>query len=140
MLSSILKGITGFLLLLGFYFLVVSLVSGWDFARSQFLKDWYWILGLAIGFGIQIALWTHLRALHRAHISGKAVAISGTTSGAAMIACCAHYLVNILPIIGITGFITIISQYQTWLFVAGLVSNIFGMTYLVNQFRVLKHV
>jgi len=132
-MRSIANGLLGFLLLLGFYFLVVSAVSGASFALAQFFESWYWILGLAAGFGIQIALFSYIRAVHRARVSGTAVAVSGTTSGAAMIACCAHYLVNILPIIGIAGIATLIGNYQTWLFAVGLASNLIGIGYMTKK-------
>jgi|SRR3989344_1803682 len=135
-MQSIAKGLFGSFLLLGFYFLVVGAISGIDSAREQFLKSWYWILGLAIGFGVQIALYTYTRAMHRAHVSSAAVAVSGTTSGVAMIACCAHYLVNILPIIGIAGIATLIGNYQTWLFAVGLASNLIGIGYMTKKLTI----
>lgn len=132
-IKSIGKGILGTGGLLGFYFLIVSTVSGWAFARSQFLQNWGWIGGLAIGFGIQIFLLTYLRALHRERMSGSVVATTGAVSGLTMVACCAHYLVNILPIIGISAFAVIVGQYQRELFVFGALSNIAGIVYMARQ-------
>jgi len=40
-------------ILLGVYFAVLSMVSGWGFAQSQFASFWYFIVSLAVGFGIQ---------------------------------------------------------------------------------------
>lgn len=131
-LKSILKGIAGMAALLIFYFLVLTLVSGWDFTLVQFFQNWYWIIGLSFGFGIQIALFTYLRTL-KSQLSGKIVAASGTTSGIAMISCCSHYLVNILPVIGISGLVAIIGQYQTELFLLGLISNLAGISYFTNK-------
>lgn len=51
-ITPILKGALGAAVLLGVYFTLVSLISGWDFALSQFFLYWYFILGLAFGFGI----------------------------------------------------------------------------------------
>lgn len=98
--------------LLGFYFGIIGLVSGWDFAWTQFSLSRYWIIGLAVGFGVQVGLFTYLRALHRARMSGAVAATTGTVSGSAMVACCAHYLVNIMPIVGISGFAAVVGQYQ----------------------------
>lgn len=136
-LRSVLKGLVGALVLLGIYFGVVSLISGWSFAVTQFSSFWYYITSLAAGFGIQIGLYSYLkRVIHRQDGSGKALAVSGTTSTAAMLSCCAHYLVNILPIIGITGFVALISQYQIQFFWAGLVSNLAGILYIAS--RIIK--
>src|SRR3990167_7129022 len=121
MRKSIIFGFGASLILLFLYFSVLSLISGLDFAVSQFSENWYWIIGLALGFGIQIGIFTYLRALHRSQVTGKIVAVSGTASTAAMISCCAHYLVNILPIIGISGLAAIVGQYQTEFFIIGAV-------------------
>ncbi|MEK9135197.1 MAG: hypothetical protein AAB451_02760 [Patescibacteria group bacterium] len=131
-MKYIIVGITGSFGLLGFYFLILTLVSGWDFAKVQFFQNWYWILGLSFGFGTQIMLFNYLKSRHN-QTSGKIVAVSGTTSGIAMIACCSHYLVSILPIIGISGIAAIIGQYQTEFFIIGAASNIAGIAYLVNK-------
>lgn len=61
------------------------------------------------------------------------VAASGTTSATAMVSCCAHYLVNILPVLGITGFITVIAQYQAQLFWLGLALNLAGILYIAPK-------
>ncbi len=120
--------------LLGLYFLILSLVSDWAFTVDQFVTFRYYIVSLAIGFGIQIGLFTYLRSAIQSHCSsGKVVAVSGTTSTVAMISCCAHYLVNILPIIGATGLITLVGQYQVELFWVGLASNAAGILYITSK-------
>jgi Cu+-exporting ATPase len=62
--------------------------------------------------------------------SGKVVAVSGATSTGAMIACCAHYLANVLPVLGATGFIALVAQYQVQLFWVGLAFNLAGIGYI----------
>lgn len=120
--------------LLGFYFLILSLVSDWAFAVDQFATFRYYIISLAIGFGIQIGLYTYLRSAIQSHCSsGKVVAVSGTTSTVAMISCCAHYLANILPVIGAAGLITLVGQYQVELFWVGLASNAAGILYVASK-------
>ena len=133
-LESVLKGLLGSSALLIFYFTVVTSISGWQFAQDQFSKFWYFILSLALGFGIQISLYTYLKnSIHSKNKSARVLVASGMTSGATMISCCAHYLANILPILGITGFITIITQYQVQLFWVGLLANLAGILYMSNR-------
>lgn len=133
-LKSILIGMAGALGLLGAYFSILTAVSGWAFALSQFGAFWHFVLSLALGFGIQIGLYSYLRAaMHGCGSSGKVVAVSGTTSTAAMISCCAHYLTNILPIVSVAGFVTLVAQYQVELFWFGLVSNAGGIIYVGNK-------
>ena len=123
--------------LLGVYFVILTVVSGWEFTVSQFLDFWYFIVSLAAGFGIQIGLYSYLRnAVRGMDMSGKVVAVSGTTSTAAMISCCAHYLTNILPVVGAAGAIALVAQYQIELFWFGLASNVAGIAYVGN--RVVK--
>ncbi|OGD89473.1 hypothetical protein A3J17_05150 [Candidatus Curtissbacteria bacterium RIFCSPLOWO2_02_FULL_40_11] len=132
-LTSSLKGFLGTALLLIFYFSIVTLISGWQFAQDQFSKFWYFILVLAFGFGIQIGLYSYLKSAIHQNISAKILATSGTTSTAAMISCCAHYLVNVLPILGVSGVITLISQYQVQFFWVGLIFNFAGITYMAGK-------
>lgn len=132
---SIIKGLSGTIGLLALYAVAVSLVSGVEFANSQFIGNWYWILGLALGFGVQVGLFSHLRVLHRAQVSRGMVVASGGASGVAMLACCTHYLVNILPIVGISGLAAVVGEYQTWLFGVGAAANIVGIGYLVKKLK-----
>lgn len=128
---SLAWAVFAFALMLAVFFGVVSLVSGWDFTLEQFSEFRYFILALALGFGVQVGLYTSLRQLvGMQKMPGKMVAASGTTSTAAMISCCAHYLVNVLPVLGVTGFITVVAQYQVELFWLGLAFNLAGILYI----------
>lgn len=132
--KSILYGILAGAILLLVYFTVLTLVSGWSYAQNQFADYWYFIVSLVVGFGIQIALYQHLKGLvHSGQGMGKVVGVSGTTSTAAMISCCAHYLVNLVPVLGITGIATFVAQYQIKIFWVGLAFNIFGVLFISNK-------
>jgi len=136
--KSILYGIMASGVLFGIYFAVLSLVSGWNFAQDQFSTFWYFIVSLALGFGIQVGLYTYLRNLiHGGTGSGKVLGVTGTVSTAAMISCCAHYLANLLPILGVAGVVTFVAQYQTQFFWIGLLFNLGGIFYIAN--RVVKY-
>lgn len=137
--KSITWGLVASSLLLAIYFTIVSLISGFNFAQDQFRQFWYFVVSLAAGFGIQIGLYTYLRQSIKHHNmagTGKAVAVTGTTSTLAMISCCAHYLANIVPILGIAGFLTVVAQYQVQLFWVGLLFNLFGIIYVSS--RIIK--
>ncbi len=116
------------------YFAVLTFVSGWSFALDQFSQFWYFIVSLAVGFGIQIGLYNYLKELiNGMHGEGKVLGVTGTTSTAAMISCCTHYLVNLVPILGVTGLATFVSQYQVNIFWVGLAFNLFGIAYISNR-------
>jgi Cu+-exporting ATPase len=126
-----LAGLGAALALLAVYFGLLTLVSGWSFMLEQFAAFWPYVVALATGFGIQIALYGHLRRVVRgspAH--GKVVAASGAASTAAMVSCCTHYLANLLPIVGAAGLVTLAAQYQVELFWVGLAFNAAGIAYI----------
>jgi YHS domain-containing protein len=116
--------------LLSLYFGVLTLASGWDFATSQFAEFWPYIVALAGGFGVQVGLFLHLHRAMHAPASGKVMATTGTTSGLAMVSCCAHYLVALLPALGATGLVGLINDYQVELFWFGLAANAAGILYM----------
>ncbi|OGY24825.1 MAG: hypothetical protein A2126_00815 [Candidatus Woykebacteria bacterium GWB1_45_5] len=131
--KSITKGVIAASILLLIYFVILSLVSSFDFAKNQFSSFWYFILSLAVGFGVQISLYTYLRDLVKNMVSKKVLAVSGTTSTVAMISCCTHYLANILPILGAVGIVTFVAQYQVEIFYVGLLLNLFGIAYIIRK-------
>lgn len=121
-------------LLLGMYAVVLMLVSGAEFLRAQFAQFWYFVLALAAGFGVQVGLYVRLRQVTRHDSgSGKLVAVSGGTSTAAMISCCAHYVANVLPVLGATGLVALVAQYQTELFWVGLAFSLAGIVYVAHK-------
>lgn len=127
-------GLLAFGLLLALYFATLTLVSGWQFTVSQFAEFWYYIVPLGAGFGLQVALYVRLRQLltHSPH-ARTMMAASGTTSSAAMVSCCAHYLVNIAPVLGASGLVTFASQYQVEFFWLGLAFNAAGIVYIASR-------
>ena len=134
--KSLLKGVIALSVLLSVYFLVLTFVSGWNFAWLQFTLFWYYIVTLALGFGIQFTFYSYLKDVVKQLSTGRVLATTGATSTAAMISCCAHYLTNILPILGVTGIIAFIGQYQVQFFWIGLLFNFLGMLYTGD--KVLK--
>lgn len=139
--KSILYGTLASVILFGVYFAVLTLASGWKFAQDQFTTYWYFIDSLVVGFGIQVALYQYIKSfVHSGQGMGKVVGISGTTSTVAMISCCAHYLVNLVPIIGLTGLVTFVAQYQVKLFWVGIFFNIAGIVYMMSKVIKLKKI
>ena len=118
---------------------MLTSVSGWSFAQSQFTIYWYFIISLAVGFGTQVALYQHVKSLvYGGRGMSKVIGVSGTTSTAAMISCCTHYLVNLVPVLGVTGLVTFAAQYQVTLFWVGTLFNVAGIAYITNRIFKLK--
>jgi len=124
-------GMGAFAALLAIYFGVLTLISGWSFTLEEFYRYWYYLAPLAAGFGLQVALFLKLReVVAQARQAGAVIAASGTTSTAAMISCCAHYLTNVAPVIGATGLVAFAAQFQVELFWVGLAFNAAGIAYV----------
>ncbi len=120
--------------LLVVYFGVLTLISGWRFTLEQFNEFWVYIVPLAAGFGIQVTLYLRLRdVVTRTKDAGGVVAASGSTSAAAMVSCCAHYLMNVAPVLGATGLVAFVAQFQVQLFWVGLAFNLAGIAYVATK-------
>jgi P-type Cu+ transporter len=134
---AVLRAATGGLLastgLLGAYLAILTLASGRQFAIEQFVEWWPFVLALTIGFGVQVGLFIYLVSVSGAAGSGKVVATTGVTSTVAMVSCCTHYLVNLLPVLGATGLVGFFGQYQAELFWFGIASNLAGVVYLGSR-------
>ena len=95
---------------------------------------------LAAGLGIQVFLYSILR-LRQTQIkgAGKSLAASGGISTAGMAACCTHYLVTVLPVLGVPFVSTAIAsleRYQTIFFLSiGVLSNVFGILFMLDLMR-----
>ncbi|HLB95755.1 MAG TPA: hypothetical protein VJK26_02535 [Patescibacteria group bacterium] len=133
---AILKGLIGAIGLLTIFFAISTWVSGFAFAKTQFFQYWYYLSGLALGFGIQIGLYSFLKNLgKRKDYSGKVLYVSGTTSTLSMISCCTHYLANFLPVIATSGVLSLVGQYQVKLFWIGIIFNIAAIIFIFSRLR-----
>ena len=133
--NSVLYGLLAGLGLLIFYLSVVSIFQGIEFAFLNLRNLWYLIFPLAIGFGIQIELYFSIK--HTAQLTGT-VAATGTISGGSMIACCSHFLLQIIPLAGISVLSTFLAKYQPWFLVIGIISNIIGIFIMLKHKRKMK--
>ena len=135
------KGLIASICIIGFYVGLLTLVSGWYFASVQFEEYRIWILLLSAGLGIQVFLYSILR-LHRKNAqlkgAGKSLAASGGISTFGMAACCSHYLITVLPVLGVPFLTTTIASlevYQTEFFMLGVISNAIGILFMVNLMK-----
>lgn len=131
----IIIGFTASLLLLGLYFVVLSLANSFSHAIEQFSQMWYWILLLVAGFGFQVGLYFYIRASFRLKqmvSPTTAVAASGSISTGSMIACCLHHLVDVLPLMGLAAAAVFLTQYQLLFIIIGILSNLIGITIMLE--------
>jgi len=140
-------GIAAALGIFGFYFVLLTLTSDWNNAKMQFEEYRWWIIALSVGLGIQAFLFSFLRKqLRHKHMRAakSSLAASGGMSTAAMAACCAHYLVPLLPALGLpflSAAVAGIAEYQSVFFLLGILSNVFGIGFmlrLMNRNGIIK--
>lgn len=133
-------GVIGSVSLFSVYFLIVSIIESTAHAIEQFTNLWYLIGPLVLGFGIQVGLFYYIRAelkIRKAQNASKSVVASGGVSTASMIACCAHHITDVLPILGLSAAAMFLSNYQIFFMVLGVVSNIFGIVLMLEIIK--KH-
>ncbi len=85
-----------------------------------------------------MGLFTYLRGLQaRMSAGGSAggLAASTGTSTAAMLACCAHHLTEVVPLLGISGAAIFLNVYKTPLLWLGVAMNLAGVAYLARLIR-----
>jgi hypothetical protein len=127
-------GLLAALALLGVYLGLITLAQGWTHALQQLADDRWFVGASTVGFGTQVGLFAHLRGLHaRAAVGG--LAASTGTSTTAMLACCAHHLVDVLPVLGLSGAAIVLNAYKSPLLWLGVVMNLAGIAYLLMQIR-----
>src|SRR6266540_6327630 len=68
------------------------------------------------------------------------VAASTGTSAAAMLACCAHHLADVLPIVGVAGAAVFLNAYKTPLLWLSIVMNLAGVVYLLRKIQRHRHI
>lgn len=135
--TSILAGVAGAVGLVFFYVLLVALLSGsWRHPFDELWELKYWIGALILGFGTQIGLFYHIRnVMHVKGHGGKAAAAGTGTSTVAMVACCAHHLTDVLPIIGLAGVSLFLSEYKIAFIAFGIISNAAGIVIMLRILR-----
>ncbi len=122
--------------LLGVYLGIISLAQGPAHALEQLTADAPFAGLIAMGFGTQVALFSELRRVDRRHRAGAVVTAASTgTSGAAMLACCAHHVVDLLPLVGLSAAAVFLDAYRTPLLLLGLAMNGLGIALIGRQLR-----
>lgn len=128
------------------YFGIVSLAESSEHALTLFWEDRWIVLPIILGFGVQAALYIVLKKqlfLPSAH-TGTSTALtgaSGGTSTVAMVACCAHHVSDVLPILGLTAAATFLADYRIPFMLVGLGMTVVGIVVmLVTLWRARRKV
>ncbi len=142
--SPPLVGLIGALALIGLYLGILSLLQSPIHALEQLSQDWLWVGLVALGFGTQVGLYTYLRQIIQAMKLAGATALTGAGTGTStlgMVACCAHHITDIAPLLGLTGasglsgVVTFLGAYKIPFIIFGLLVNLAGIVVSLRTIR-----
>ena len=129
-------GLVGAGLLTLLYFGIVSWAEGWQHAIELFWQDRWIVLPIILGFGVQSGLYIILKK--RLYLPVESTGPSGALTGAgggmstvAMVACCAHHVTDVLPILGLTATAAFLAEYRTIFMLVGLSTTLLGIVVML---------
>ncbi|GAA0250643.1 hypothetical protein GCM10010492_58570 [Saccharothrix mutabilis subsp. mutabilis] len=120
-----------------FYASVVGGVGGIDHLGRQTVEDWPWLALILAGFGAQVGLFVELRRRRRSHEAAMKAATGGGAGASAvgMVACCAHHVADLAPVIGVSGVAVFLTDYRVPVMVAGIAVNAVGVVLAARRLR-----
>lgn len=126
------------------YLAILSIAQSPSHALEQLSQDRLWVGLVALGFGFQIGLYMYLRLIVSAMLLAGATGMAGagtTTSTVGMIACCAHHLADIAPLLGLAGVsalspvVTFLAEWKIPFILFGLAVNAVA---IVMSLRIIR--
>ena len=93
---------------------------------------WFWDLASRL-------VYSAILNCHKATKLANGSTVAGaTTSSVAMLACCAHHVTDVLPLIGLSVFSLMLVKYQVWFLSLGILSNLAGVCLMMRQIWRMK--
>lgn len=132
-------GVTASATLAAFYVTVLAASGGWEHLIDQARTDWWLLTPIILAFATQVALGVELRHRHRAqHLAATTGAGTGA-SAVGMVPCCAHHLVDLVPLLGAAGVAGFLFDWRIPLMIAGLAINLVAVTIAGRRLAHLTH-
>lgn len=144
------------------YLTILSVLQSPSHALEQLAQDRLWVGLVALGFGIQIGLYAYLRliisamqlagadasartrdstGIMRADASQAMTGAGMTSSTVGMIACCAHHLADLAPLValtgatGLSGAVAFLAEWKIPFILFGLAVNAIAIVMSVRTIR-----
>jgi hypothetical protein len=132
-------GLVGAAFLTAFYLGLVSLAESPQHALELFWEDRLFVIPIILGFGTQVGLFAFLKKglfVPIANpVNGATTAAGGGVSTVAMVACCAHHLTDVLPVLGLTAAATFLAEWKVPFLAVGLLTNLIGIGLMLREIR-----
>jgi hypothetical protein len=116
----------------------MTLGNTFTIALSEMARWWAYIAALAVGFGVQVGMYAHIRDLSRAGrggLHGPSMAAGGGVSAGSMVACCLHHVTDVLPFVGLSAAGLFLADYQSVFMSLGVLSSIVGIAVMLEQLQ-----
>ncbi len=142
-----LAGILAAVAMAGIYLGILSALQSPAHAVEQLATDGLWVGLVALGFGAQIGMYTHLRVIFHAAKAAGATAVTGAGTGTStlgMLACCAHHLTELAPLVALTGAsslsgaIGFLTEWKYAFIGLGLIMNAVGIVVTIRTVQRAK--
>lgn len=129
-------GLLGMIALMVVYVGIVSLAESPARAAELFWEDKAFVIPIMLGFGTQVGLYTLLKKGFYLPTpiphAGTTTATSGGISTMAMVACCAHRVADVLPLVGLSAAATFLANWKVPFLIVGLISNVAGIAVMLR--------
>lgn len=136
---SVRWGATASASLAAFYVATLVVSAGWQHLADQARTDWWLLVPIIVAFGAQVALTVELRHRHRAHHLASTTGAGTGASAVGMVACCAHHVADIVPLIGAAGIAGFLFDWRIPLMAAGLAVNLVAVAIAARRLSHLTH-
>lgn len=116
------------------YLTIVDLAQGWTQAVVLLGQDKFLGAPITLSFGVQVGLYSYLRAIIRVRLRGIGVmtGASGDTSTVAMVACCAQRVADLLPFLGLSAAAGFLADHKSPFMIIGLTVSLAGI-FLISR-------
>jgi hypothetical protein len=119
-----------------FYAGVIGWAQGASHLADQARADWPYLLAIIAGFAVQVALLVELRLRRQARAIEQAAAGAGAgASVVGMVACCAHHLADLVPVVGVSSAAAFLTDWRIEFMLAGIAVNAVGVAVAARRLR-----
>ncbi len=137
-------GLAGGAILFALYVGIMSIAESPQHAIEFLWRDRGLVLPIITGFGVQVALFVILKLNNfvspadiRQHRT--LTGVNGVTSTIGMVACCAHHVVDVLSVIGLSSVASFLAAYRTSLMVTSLIITLMGIGFMLIKLQMNRH-